>query len=76
MTMALWIIAVCEVIRAIQNIVPIVVQVRNSKSQENAYSEFIKSLKKSDKEFIDDMIQEWKRQEEEDGKDTGHGKND
>jgi hypothetical protein len=53
-----------------------VVQIRNSKSQENAYSEFIKSLKKSDKEFIGDMIQEWKRQEEEDGKDTGHGKND
>ncbi len=63
MTIALWIIAVCEVIRALQNIVPIVVQVRNSKSQENAYSEFIKSLKKSDKEFMADMIQEWQRQE-------------
>lgn len=63
MIIALWIIAVCEVIRALQNIVPIVVQVRNSKSQENAYSEFIKSLKKSDKEFMADMIQEWQRQE-------------
>ena len=63
MTIALWIIAICEVIRAIQNIVPIVVQVRNSKNQENAYSEFIKSLKKSDKEFVADMIQEWQRQE-------------
>ena len=72
MTIALWIIAVCEVIRALQNIVPIVVQVRNSKNQENAYSEFIKNLKKSDKEFVADMIQEWQRQEEEDGKDTGH----
>ena len=63
MIIALWIIAVCEVIRALQNIVPIVVQVRNSKSQENAYSEFIKSLKKSDKEIVADMIQEWQRQE-------------
>lgn len=63
MIIALWIIAICEVIRAIQNIVPIVVQVRNSKNQENAYSEFIKSLKKSDKEFVADMIQEWQRQE-------------
>lgn len=63
MITALWIIAVCEVIRALQNIVPIVVQVRNSKSQENAYSEFIQSLKKSDKEFMADMIQEWQRQE-------------
>lgn len=76
MTIAIWIIAVCEVIRAIQNIVPIVVQVRNSKNQENAYSEFVKSLKKTDREFIGEMIQEWKRQEEEDGKDTGHGRND
>ena len=63
MIIALWIIAVCEVIRALQNIVPIVVQVRNSKSQENAYSEFIKSLKISDKEFMADMIQECQRQE-------------
>ena len=63
MIVAIWIIAICEVIRAIQNIVPIVVQVKNSKSQENAYSEFIKSLKKSDKEFVADMIQEWQRQE-------------
>jgi hypothetical protein len=63
MIIAIWIIAVCEVIRALQNIVPIVVQVRNSKSQENAYSEFIKCLKKSDKEFVADMIQEWQRQE-------------
>jgi hypothetical protein len=44
-----------------------VVQIRNSKNQENAYSEFIKSLKKSDKEFMADMIQEWQRQEEEIG---------
>lgn len=63
MIIALWIIAVCEVIRAIQNIVPIVVQIRNSKNQENAYAEFIKSLKKSDKEFMADMIHEWQRQE-------------
>lgn len=76
MIIAIWIIAVCEVIRALQNIVPIVVQVRNSKNQENAYSEFIKNLKKSDKEFMADMIQEWKRQEEDDGKHTGYGRND
>jgi len=63
MIVAIWIIAICEVIRAIQNIVPIVVQIKNSKSQENVYSEFIKSLKKSDKEFVADMIQEWQRQE-------------
>lgn len=63
MTIPLWIIAICEIIRAIQNIVPIVSTIKNSKAQENAYSEFIKSLKKSDKEFVRDMIQEWERQE-------------
>jgi hypothetical protein len=52
------------VVRATQNVVPIVVQVRNSKNQENAYSEFVKSLKKTDKEFVDDLIKEWERQEE------------
>ena len=62
MIVAIWIIAVCEVIRALQNIVPIVVQVKNSKSQENAYSEFVKSLKKTDREFVDDLIKEWDRQ--------------
>lgn len=63
MTIPLWIIAICEIIRAIQNIVPIVSTIKNSKAQENACSEFIKSLKKSDKEFVRDMIQEWERQE-------------
>lgn len=63
MTIPLWIIAICEIIRAIQNIVPIVSTIKNSKAQENVYSEFIKSLKKSDKEFVRDMIQEWERQE-------------
>lgn len=63
MTIPLWIIAICEIIRAFQNIVPIVSTIKNSKAQENAYSEFIKSLKKSDKEFVRDMIQEWERQE-------------
>jgi len=64
MIVAIWIIAICEVIRAIQNIVPIVVQVRNSKSQENVYSEFVKSLKKTDREFVDDLVKEWERQED------------
>ena len=64
MIVAIWIIAICEVVRAIQNIVPIVVQVRNSKSQENAYSEFVKSLKKTDREFMDELVKEWEQQED------------
>ena len=67
MEIAIWIIAICEIIRAIQNIVPIINTIKNSKAQENAYSEFIKSLKKSDKEFMRDMIQEWAKSEAVDG---------
>lgn len=63
MEIAIWIIAICEIVRAIQNIIPIISTIKNSKAQENAYSEFIKSLNKSDKEFMRDMIQEWERQE-------------
>ena len=42
MEIAIWIIATCEIIRAIQNIVPIINTIKNSKNQDNAYSEFIK----------------------------------
>ena len=63
MKIAIWIIAICEILRAIQNIIPIISTIKSSKAQENAYSEFIKSLNKSYKEFMKDLIQEWKRQE-------------
>ena len=63
MTIALWIIAVCEVLRVIQN----AVQIRNIRKQsrlyENATSEFVKSLKDTDREFVKKLLKEFEEQE-------------
>lgn len=72
MEIAIWIIAICEIIRAIQNIVPLVLQIKNSKNQQNAYLEFINSLKKTDKEFMVDLIREYEKQEGEMNKEDGN----
>jgi hypothetical protein len=32
-------------------------------SRDKAESEFVKSLKKTDREFINDLVKEWERQE-------------
>jgi len=59
MTVAVWIIAVCEVIRATQNMVQIVTIMHDTKNRDNAYSEFIKSLKSTDREFAKRMLEEY-----------------
>ena len=68
MIVALWIIAVCEVIRAIQNMVQIVTIRHDTGARDNAYAEFVKSLKQTDREFVKRMLEEFER---EDGKDDG-----
>jgi len=59
MTVAVWIIAVCEVIRATQNMVQIVTIMHDTKNRDNAYSEFINSLKSTDREFVKRMLEEY-----------------
>ena len=59
MTVAVWIIAVCEVIRATQNMVQIVTIMHDTRNRDNAYSEFIKSLKSTDREFVKRMLEEY-----------------
>ena len=68
MKIAVWIIAICEVIRAIQNQIQINHIKHAEKSQDNAYAEFIKSLRQSDKEFVRRMLEEYEKNEVEDGK--------
>ena len=63
MTAALWIIAVCEVIRAVQNMLQIRMIRRNSARQDNAYAEFVKSLKDTDREFVRKMLAEFEEQD-------------
>ena len=63
MTVALWIIAICEIIRATQNALQIWTLRKETGMRKNAYQEFIKSLKESDKQFVKDLLDEFERQE-------------
>lgn len=63
MTVALWIIAICEIIRAAQNALQIWTLRKETGMRKNAYQEFIKSLKESDKQFVKDLLDEFERQE-------------
>ena len=63
MKTALWIIAICEVIRAAQNMVQIMTIRHDTKGRDNAYAEFVKSLKQSDREFVRRMLDEFEKQE-------------
>ena len=63
MKTALWIIAICEVIRAAQNMVQIMTIRHDTKGRDNAYAEFIKSLKATDREFVRRVLDEFEKQE-------------
>lgn len=64
MKTALWIIAICEAIRAVQNLLQLWMLKRDTGARDNAYAEFIKSLKQTDKEFVRGMLEEFERSEE------------
>lgn len=61
MTIALWIIAICEVIRAAQNTLQLFIVKRDSSQRDNAYAEFIKSLKQDDRQFVRRMLEEYEK---------------
>lgn len=63
MVTALWIIAVCEVIRAVQNMMQLAMIRKDSGARDNAYEEFVKSLKQTDKEFVKRMLEEFEEYE-------------
>ena len=65
MKKALWIIAICEMIRVAQNMVQVLMIKHDAKGRDNAYAEFVKSLKESDREFVRRMLDEFEKQEEE-----------
>ena len=66
MTTALWIIAVCEVIRAIQNMIQIRSIQKDTSARDDAYAEFVKSLKYTDREFVKRMLMEFEEEHEND----------
>lgn len=64
MIVALWVIAICEVIRAIQNMMQLAMAQKDTRSRDNAYAEFVKSLKQTDKEFVKRMLEEFESEVE------------
>ena len=63
MIYAIWIIAICEVIRAIQNMMQLIMARRQTRLNVKATDEFIQILKQSDREFVRDMLEAYERQE-------------
>jgi len=63
MTVALWIIAICEVVRALQNMVQLMAIRHDMKQRDNAYAEFVKSLKDTDREFVRKVLEEFEKQD-------------
>lgn len=61
---ALWIIAICEVIRTVQNAFQIKMIKMDTGARDNAYAEFVKSLKQTDKEFVRKVLEEFEEEEE------------
>ena len=62
MVVAIWIIAICEVIRAIQNMIQIASIKQDASARNNAYAEFVKSLKQTDKAFVRNLLSEFERE--------------
>ena len=63
MIIAIWIIAIVEVIRMIQNMVQIGAIKHDAKGRDNAYAEFVKSPHSTDREFVREMLEEFERQD-------------
>lgn len=63
MTIALWIIAVVETIRMVEQSIQLRLIAKDSGARDNAYAEFIKSLKMTDREFVHRMLEEFEQTE-------------
>ena len=63
MKIAIWIIVICEIIRAAQNAIQLKAIKRDTGARDNAYAEFVKSLKMSDRQFVERMLKEYEKQE-------------
>lgn len=64
MTIALWIIALCEIIRAVQNAFQLRMIHHDTGARDNAYAEFVKSLKTDDREMVKNLLKEFEQQDE------------
>lgn len=67
-TIPIWIIAICEVVRLFQNMTQLKMLSNDTSKRDNAYQEFINSLKYTDKEFVKRMLEEFDKSEGDDRK--------
>ena len=58
MTVAVWLIAICEVARMVQNAIQLHSLLSDAKDRKWAYQEFVDSLKDTDREFVKKMLEE------------------
>ena len=70
MAVALRIIAICEVIRIVQNILRLRMVWHDTGARDNAYAEFVKSLKSTDKEFVRQLLEEFENEFDDEKKDS------
>jgi len=63
MKLAIWIIAICEVVRAVQNMIQLMAIRQDTSARDNAYAEFVKSLKMNDRQFVERMLKEFEEKE-------------
>lgn len=59
MKIAIWIIAICEIARTIQYSYQLWMIKADTGARDNAYSEFVRSLKMSDREWVERMLREF-----------------
>lgn len=62
MIIPLWIISICELIRMLQNGIQLFMIKKDTGARDNAYVEFVKSLKTSDREYVR-IMEEFKKKE-------------
>lgn len=59
MKIAIWIIAIVELVRMTQNFIQIYLSaMSNKKYMQKATDEFVKSLQRDDKEFMEELLKE------------------
>jgi len=62
MKIAIWVIAICEVVRILQNMAQLMMVHHDTGARDNAYAEFVKSLKDTDEDFVENLLREFERE--------------
>lgn len=59
MNTALWLIAICQAVRLVQNTIQLGMLIKEKDVRHNAYEEFVKSLREPEKEFVERLLREF-----------------